>query len=108
MGMFDTILVSTDLLPVSDKERAALSDAWFQTKAFNRLLESIEIKDGRLMQVLSDDVRLDLNYEGKFNFYTLADDSDFDNGPVDKWHWYEFEAHFSNGNLVNITKIEDQ
>lgn len=117
MGMFDTIKVSLDKLPVSDEEREMLKkekNLWWQTKDFECVLTEIYITDeGELKVNYPEDdgllgimgslrranERLEMiPFHGVFHFYTLLDN----NG------WMEFEAKFTNGKLDAITRAPNQ
>lgn len=122
MGMFDTLKINTEMLPITDDEKLSLGEnpGW-QTKDFDNILSIAEItEDGKLRYkkftyewdenaesgmteltglngaLIEDNVHwVDLpDYHGFVNFYT-HDKND---------KWWEFDAKFTDGNLVEIIR----
>ena len=84
MGMYDEIFVS---YPLPDDEEGINKHTIFQTKDFKCTLTRYVItQDGRLKH---DEEYL--NFDGPLNFYSFN---------------YEYLAHFKNGQLQNIERIE--
>jgi hypothetical protein len=104
MGMFDEVICE---LP--------LPDGWehpvFQTKDFDEpYLDKYVIRaDGRLIRKkpwYESDIKndTDTNCHGLLRFYSYEGDAN-DATPIgDRWH--EYEAKFTDGNLVKIEKVE--
>ena len=122
--MFDTIKINKDLLPLSDYEKTLVTDDidW-QTKDFDSCLTEIYINDDGTLDEMNfeyEEVPLEerpypnadgymkfagsmrrtnehkvrLNYHGMVNFYTHIDSE-----------WFEFEAKFTDGILVDINRV---
>lgn len=107
MGMFDTVYVSLSKLPISEEDRANIDEKdGFQTKDFDCELAFLYIEDdGKLVrreptwgEIERDDSPKILNFHGWFRFYTLGKNRD----------WYEFQAKFTDGRLVEITGGKDK
>lgn len=103
MGMFDTLIINSSQLPISDQERYNLKDVWFQTKDLECLLDEYEITDrGELLYTVFGESRSDkqsprkIDFSGRISFY----------GYGDIGGWYEFDAHFKDGKLINIFKLK--
>ena len=89
MGMFDDVHVDYPLPDCSYTE--------FQTKDLECTLEQYTISaDGKL---LSNGV--DIAFHGILNFYTY----DKSPGERDVAEWYEYDAKFTDGQLVSITRV---
>ena len=103
MGMFDDVLCEQPLPDGYEGE--------FQSKDFECLLDTYKISaEGRLLRreyewVEADDAPLgirkerrgwtDTEYHGTFRFYDYADDKS----------WHEYEAKFTDGQLVEISQV---
>jgi hypothetical protein len=86
MGMFDEVTCEY-ALPGEPKPK----DINFQTKNFDCLLDHYMItKDGRLMKENSQ-----VQFHGVLRFYTYTDDD----------MWFEYEANFADGRLIEIQPI---
>jgi len=86
MGMFDDITCEY-ALPGEPKPK----DIIFQTKDFDCLLDHYMItKDGRLTKENSQ-----VQFHGALRFYTYTDDD----------MWFEYEANFADGRLIEIQPI---
>ena len=122
MGMFDTLYVNLNLLPITSEEQEFLGeDCSFQTKNFDCELTEIYITDEGELKInrfeyedvpkeerphpndegllgLAGSIRRinerfeTISYHGIINFYTSVNDV-----------WYEFYANFDNGKLDVIT-----
>ena len=112
MGMYDRVHVYKSIeLPEFDGDHSEIT---WQTKDFGRTLTDFEIRaDGRLYmadptyetsETDEDEFRpfntekvdekwFDIEYHGIFRFYKSFDDE-----------WVEFEAKFTDGELVQITR----
>lgn len=133
MGMFDHLFIDTDMLPVSEEEKIKLGkDKEWQTKDFDCILTEIYItRDGELkintwnyeevpkeerpypdddgimgligsLRRVNEELKT-LNHHGRVRFYSyLGDPND------DSMEWYEFEAKFTDGKLVEIKRIKDE
>lgn len=89
MGMFDWVLIDPEIKLPGYPQGGVKTG--FQTKDLDNLCDAICITDeGRLFRGT-----LDLNYHGLFNFYRDLDKV-----------WYEYEAKFTDGNLVEIIEME--
>jgi len=131
MGMYDEIIVEYPL-----RKYEFLQNEVFQTKDFNNLMDIYKItKDRRLLleevkyELVPEKERpyygteqwskhfifqiagsmrrdslgwKDVNYHGIFTFYTLYKETGY------KKRWYEFEAKFTNGNLIEIKLLEEK
>ena len=122
MGMFDNLKISTSKLPLSESEKLAIGENpdW-QTKDFECILSTAEITDEGKLRFLTfkydwdenaesalskltgkkgalvtkDEEWIDLkDYHGYVNFYTSVNNI-----------WYEFNAKFTDGQLVNIERV---
>jgi|HubBroStandDraft_5_1064220.scaffolds.fasta_scaffold1018938_2 hypothetical protein len=109
MGMFDWVKCE---VPLPD---GFVSDN-FQTKDFENLLYQYTItKEGKLTRTGSgdwldpeDDVELSVEivpFHGIFEFYDYEHNKDV-NDKNFKFVWHEYEAKFTDGNLVSITKMQ--
>lgn len=116
MGMFDSIIINPEKLPVSGEEKILLKDAVFQTKNFDKLLLLYMISDNdelllskqkegnsndpyfyieEEMKIKPNDLLFDkIAYHGYLNFYTSISSL-----------WYEFEAKFTDDKLISIKRI---
>lgn len=125
MGMFDWLMINTDLLPVSDAEKRVIGDnpGW-QTKDLDNAMFTANITDSKILTIERFDLDIVpknerpypqakglkgtigmckrvnettviLDYNGILCFY-----SDVGND------WYEFHAHFKNGRMINIKRVE--
>ena len=103
MGMFDEVICEVPL-----------PDGWkhpiFQTKDFeDPYLDKYVIRaDGRLIRKkpwyesdVNDDT--DTNYHGLLRFYSYEGDPN-DETPIDD-RWHEYEAKFTDGQLVGIESV---
>lgn len=107
MGMFDRVRINPKKLPVSKKEKDLIfkvNPDW-QTKSLDRNLDLIQITFGGELKVYSFIKNLNnykkvawdrLDYTGNINFYSQVRDM-----------WYEFDAEFKCGKLVNITYFKE-
>lgn len=124
MGMFDTVKVDLNRLPIEEKDRKKIGINTFQTKDFDCVLTEISLGE-RLMIKRSDieevpmnerpypnagglrefigslreiNIRWeDLNFHGKFNFYARIGGK--------KPEFFNFEAKYTDGNLTEIKRI---
>ena len=108
MGMFDTITISIDRLPISETDKERLKNENFQTKSLEKLLLRYRITDDGLLECFNaiadfeDEetappksnnwIRID-DIHGYVSFYTSADDPH---------EWFEFVAKFTDGRLVDV------
>jgi len=103
MGLFDYVDIDINKLPLSDEEKELIgAEKVFQTKDLKCLMSRVEItQEGRLLYIEEysgkGDLK-DMNYHGVFNFYTSVEG-------IPKRHWFEFNAKFTDGNLVGIERI---
>lgn len=122
MGMFDNLKISTNKLPLTDSEKLSIGENpdW-QTKDFECIMSTAEItEDGELKflnfryewdeniksemffltgkmggLVTKDEQWIELNnYHGYINFYSTVNSI-----------WYEFNAKFTDGQLLNIERV---
>ncbi len=122
MGMFDNLKISTSKLPLTDSEKLSIGENpdW-QTKDFECIMSTAEITDDGKLKFLNcryewddtiksgmfeltgkmgglatkDEQWIELNdYHGYVNFYTSVNKI-----------WYEFNAKFTDGQLVNIERV---
>jgi hypothetical protein len=120
MGMFDSIKINSDKLPVSVAEKELLKDAVFQTKDLEQCLLMYVISDSGelLLSEFADEKNKKENipvmfleeyftdfkqekviytktaFHGYIRFYTSADKT-----------WYEFRAKFTDDKLVSLERI---
>ena len=129
MGMFDYLFIDTNMLPISDEEKIIIgNEPGWQTKDFDNILTEIYItNDGELKinrwvyetvpkeerphpdddgvlglagSLERTNVRLEtIPHHGYVNFYTFISNSE-STPPSNKW--YEFNAKFTDGKLVEI------
>ena len=131
MGMFDTLYISTNRLPITRAEKKLLSEnpGW-QTKDWESVLAEIYITDEGEFKVNrweyeevpkverphpeADGIRAlagslrrvnerleTIPYHGYIQFYTGVKDEQGNN------HWFEFSAKFTDGRLVGIARVSD-
>lgn len=121
MGMYDTVKINTDKLPVSDQEKARIGNApGWQTKDLYCEMTEIYITDEGELKIMEFELEVvpkeqrpypnakglmslqgslrevnkrfvTVNYRGCINFYGHIGDD-----------WYEFMAKFTDGKLVSI------
>lgn len=132
MGMFDTVLINTNRLPLTRAEKKLLGDnpEW-QTKDWESVLTEIHITDEGEFKVNQwkyeevpkeerpypeaegvmsmrgclrrVDQRLEtILYHGYLQFYTGVKDEQ------DNHTWFEFSAKFTDGRLVGIKRVTDR
>lgn len=125
MGMFDHLYVEDlSLLPLTESERRSLTPATeWQTKSLDCILTNVYLTSNKRLEVLQFDMeevpqaerpypdddgiigmmgsirrvnekRVDSNLHGYLNFYTGH-----------KGDWLEFTAKFTNGIMVEITRV---
>lgn len=109
--MFDYIRVHPSLLPVTPEERNAIEneECDFQTKDLDCYLNEYEITpDGFLILVNEmiggwnyQEVYRQIKYHGHLRFYTEVYFGTEDNLKVE---WYEFQAKFTDGKMVEIIR----
>ena len=102
MGMFDYIICD---YPLEDKE---VQNEHFQTKSFGNHFNIFRITtDGKFQieqfhnSLLEKDAFVRLNCS--FRFYTSSG-----NRAHNTYKWYEYEANFKNGNLIDIITIKNE
>ncbi|MEM6842903.1 MAG: hypothetical protein AAF632_11810 [Bacteroidota bacterium] len=131
MGMFDTLYINTNRLPISRVEKKLLGDnpEW-QTKDLDNVLTEVYITDEGELKVnqweyeevpkeerphpdaegilaLAGSLRRvnqrleTIPYHGYIRFYTSVTDH------TETRQWYEFSAKFTDGKLVGIKRLED-
>ena len=98
MGMYDTLQIAPDLLPVSsdDRKKNEKEKIEWQTKDLDNCLSNLEITHGRLTETIND-VTADLDYHGIIEFHSNVGKQ-----------WYSFLAKFTDGNLAGIVQINDK
>lgn len=128
MGLFDNIKLEIDeMLPEFEPttEYNQVNVEWQTKDIQDPCMDTYIIKDNRLIKVCHEweevpmgervnvagmNVPLirpkktweeDTNYHGKFSFYTLIQES----GDKEMQTWYEYEAKFTDGELINIKII---
>jgi hypothetical protein len=127
MGLYDYLLIDTKMLPVTDEEKIIIGDEpLWQTKDFDNLMTEIYITDdgelkinkweyefvpkeerpypdndgfmGMIGSLKRNHVRLvTIPHHGYVNFGSQV------NGK-----WYEFNAKFTDGKLVEIKRINEK
>lgn len=131
MGMFDTLYINTQRLPLSraDKKRLGDDPDW-QTKDLDCILTEVYITDegelkvnrweyetvpkeerpypddegllGSMGSLKRVNQRLEaIPYHGYIRFYTSLE------SPEGSQEWFEFSAKFTNGKLVGIQRVQD-
>lgn len=121
MGMYDNLKISTSKLPLSESEKIAIGENpdW-QTKDFECILSTAKITDDGKLRFLTfkydwdenaesalgkltgkkgalvtkDEQWVDIAHHGYVNFYTSVNNI-----------WYEFNAKFTDGQLVGIERV---
>lgn len=86
MGMFDTVRCEKPL----PGEPKPPEGAWLQTKDFDCTMETYTITAAGKLRNETGDVP----FHGILSFYTYEKDV-----------WYEYEAKFTDGNLVDISPV---
>lgn len=89
MGMFDWVVVESQVY-LPDYPQGGVK-AGFQTKDIDNLCRRIRITNHGRLFVDSEDS----NYHGMFNFYNSF-----------KGEWFEYNAKFTDGDLVIINRVE--
>lgn len=94
--MFDNVIIDLSILPVTEEERKSLSvydDNW-QTKDLENLLDTYYINSDRELLKHFTDLghALPIDYTGLIKFYNYKPNN----------HWWEFDAQFVNGLMVEI------
>lgn len=93
MGMFDTVIVNKDLLPITQSEKLSIKGD-FQTKDFDCMLGNIYIKDDGFLYVY--DLNRIYNIPCSMYFYTHNMYNE----------WFEFYTEFdNNGKMININRV---
>ena len=108
MGMYDTLLINTNCLPISAEEIELLSKEEFQTKSLDNCLICYRITDEGFLECEESSRELlrtsstGTNWKrvdevhGYVTFYTMTKAKE----------WYEFIAKFTDGKLVKIFRNE--
>ncbi len=102
MGMYDTLHINTDKLPVSEEEKEFIKihnpNGDWQTKSLDSILAKYEITDeGKLLLIetgwLEDEdlAPKEIPFHGFIHFYGYVDEDS-----------YEFYAKFTDGKLMEI------
>jgi hypothetical protein len=120
MGMFDSIKINSEKLPISAAGRVLLRNVVFQTKDLEKCLLMYQISDeGELLLseypdkenktekiavIFNEEYLTDFNlkeltyskisFHGYLRFYTMINDV-----------WYEFKAKFTDDMLISIERI---
>ena len=124
MGFFDNIKLSS-IINLPEFEGNILKTEWQTKDIQDPCMDTYLIKDNRLIKICHEweevpmgervnvagmNVPLirpkktweeDTNYHGKFNFYTMIQEP----GDTGKDVWYEYQAKFTDGELVNINIV---
>ena len=96
--MFDYVKVDTNKLPLTSEEKY-IGKFNFQTKDFDRTLSTYEITNEGCFELTRDGTKqaVKLNPYCIINFYEYIDNV-----------WFEFNAYFRDGKLIEILRfIED-
>lgn len=110
MGMFDTLLIDIDLLPVSDTDKKRLRNETFQTKSLDSLLQTYRISSDKTFEIdgnsgfnktgsKDDELWLPLKITDAVKFYTSAEDNR---------EWFEFVALIDEGKLIVIRRVKNE
>lgn len=122
MGMHDNLKISTSKLPLSDSEKLSIGESpdW-QTQDFECILSTAEITDDGKLRFLTfkydwdenaesvlgklagkkgalvtkNEQWVDIAHQEYVNFYAFVNNV-----------WYEFNANFTDGQLVSIERVE--
>jgi hypothetical protein len=125
MGMFDNIILEPNTI-LPEFTHGDITKIEWQTKGItDPCLDTYHIKNKRLIKICHEweeipmegrvnvnglslplirpkkTWEVDMNHHGKFEFYTLIQEE----GEKGKDVWYEYEAKFTDGELVNIRII---
>ncbi len=103
--MFDTILINTEKLPISDEDKARLKGEIFQTKSLESSLDVYRITDEGVLETdwNANFENAGTNTEQNWEIVPITDSIKFytsDNG-----EWFEFVALFEEGKLLTIKRI---
>jgi len=106
MGMFDYIRIESHLLPITETEQVdiELEDSDFQTKDMDCFLNEYEITPNGSLILINEmvggwnyqEAHREIKYHGLLNFYTEVHGT-----------WYEFEAKFTDGKMVDIKRVSN-
>jgi hypothetical protein len=110
MGMFDTLLIDIDLLPVSDTDKKRLRNETFQTKSLDKSLRTYRINSEKVLEIDNDSGFIKTQSEGSkvwvpleittaVRFYTSAEDNN---------EWFEFVALIDEGKLLVIRRTKNE
>ena len=125
MGLFDNVKLSS-MVNLPEFTGGNQADIEWQTKDIqDPCMDTYLIRDNRLIKIcheweevpLGERVNIgglnvplirpkktweeDTNYHGKFRFYTMIQEP----GDTGKDMWYEYEAKFTDGELININIV---
>ena len=119
MGMFDTLKISIDKLPLTDEEKSLVDESQnWQTKDFDCTLSMIYIEDNGDLEVTKDKYRWDDSIKGYLGYGASVLESrevvhlsdyhgyvNFYNHSKDQIFWFEFNAKYTDGKLVEIKRV---
>ena len=119
--MYDDLKISTSKLPLTDEEKSIIGDnVGWQTKDFECILSTAEITDEGKLRFFDFNYKWDDNVKsGLFSLngkmgglitenkqWVEIKDVEFVNFySGSKLGWLEFNAHFKDGQLVNIERV---
>jgi quinol monooxygenase YgiN len=114
MGMFDTLQLNVNLLPVSPEQMELLSDQEFQTKSLAKELLKYRINEEGCLEYLlhSSDFLQDYEPSGEYENWILVNEVhgyiSFYKSIKQTNEWFEFVAKFTDGKLVEIFRNQDR
>ena len=111
MGMFDTVCINTDSLPVSESDKVRLRGTDFQTKSAECGLDTLYITNEGYLEMEELGFRFDdregkpdrlrlLDVQGTLDFYTSVKTEQGQLG-----EWFEFRAVFLAGRLITLDRL---
>ena len=107
MGMFDTILMNTEKLPVSEADKIRLKGETFQTKSLENSLDVYRITDVGILETdwNSNFENSDADSEQNWEIVPITDSIKFYTSTKDNGEWFEFVALFEEGKLLIIKRV---
>lgn len=116
MGMFDSIIINVEKLPVTEEEKTVLKNAVFQTKNLEKLLLLYSISDNGelLLSKQKNGASFEPVFLVEYETIPILDNDSFEKTPCHGYLnfytsisslWYEFEAKFTDDKLISIKRI---
>ena len=123
MGMYDTLIINLDLLPITEAEKEILKDSSFATKDFENVLTEIYITDDGFLKINNYELESTPEDEKPFPYAegirglmgclrrknehleTIHHHGYVNFGAYENNTIYDFRAKFTDGKLILIERI---